>query len=122
MRVICTGSRDWASPEAMRRTVAARLSELPPDTLIVVGYDPEKRTPRGVDRFAYEEANRLGLAVETHPAEWGKYGKGAGYRRNTEMAQMGADLCLAFWNEESSGTEHMIEQAEKYGIPVELVD
>lgn len=123
MRVICTGSREWTSPDAARRMVASRLLDLPADVLIVVGYNPEKDTPKGVDRFVWQEAHNLGLAVETHPAEWEKYGKGAGYRRNTEMAQLGGDLCLAFWNErdDSRGTLHMIEQAEKYGIPVELV-
>lgn len=121
MRVIVTGSREWSDPNAIRAKISDRLCDLPGDTLIVVGYDEENDRPKGVDRFAYQEAQKLGLALETHPAEWERFGKGAGFRRNTEMAQLGAELCLAFHNGRSSGTKHMIEQAEKYGIPVEIV-
>lgn len=121
VRVIVTGSREWSDPNAIRAKISDRLCDLPGDSLIVVGYDEKNDRPKGVDRFAYQEAQKLGLALETHPAEWEKFGKGAGFRRNTEMAQLGADLCLAFHNGRSSGTKHMIEQAEKYGIPVEIV-
>lgn len=121
MRVIVTGSREWSNPNAIRAKISSRLCDLPPDSLIVVGYDVENDRPKGVDRFAYQEAQKLGLALETHPAKWEKYGKSAGFRRNTEMAQLGAELCLAFHNGKSSGTKHMIEQAEKHGIPVEIV-
>lgn len=121
MRVICTGSRDWSNPNAARHMIANRLCDLPSDTLIVVGYNPKKDSPKGADRFVYQEAQKLGLALETHPAEWEQYGKGAGLKRNTEMAELGADLCLAFWNGKSTGTAHMLEQAKKHSIPVEII-
>ncbi len=117
MRVIVCGSREWSD----RERVEYRLAELPGDTVIVVGYDPEKKTPRGADRFAYQGAQRLGLSVEPHPARWGELGKRAGYVRNAEMADGGAELCIAFWDGLSDGTRHMMTLAEMRGIPVEEI-
>lgn len=49
------------------------------------------------------------------PAEWKKYGKKAGYLRNTQMAifakSIGAGL-IAVWDGESNGTKHMIQTAK----------
>lgn len=116
-RVIVTGSRHWRD----RAKIASRLFELPPDSTIVVGYNPEKDTPKGVDRIAYQEAQKLGLKLEPHPALWEQHGKGAGFVRNKEMAELGAQLCLAFWDGLSTGTFDMMGQAVKRGIPVEVI-
>lgn len=123
MRVIVTGSRRWRD----RARIADRLADFPGDTVIVVGYDPEKKKPDGADRLAYQEAQKLGLLVEPHPAEWDKYGKPggrknpAGFIRNKEMAEAGAQLCLAFWDGLSTGTFDMMGHAVKRGIPVEVI-
>lgn len=122
MRVIIFGSREWKDPRRARKAVVDRLFLLPANALIVVGYNPEKDTPKGIDRFAYQEAQKLGFALETHPAEWETKGKAAGFIRNTEMAERGADLAIGFWNGRSNGTSHMREQAEKHGIPVEMIE
>ncbi len=55
---------------------------------------------------------------------YGKYNARAGFIRNEEMAeyaaaQPGPSVLIAFWDGESNGTQHMIEQAEEQGIPVE---
>lgn len=126
-RVIVCGSRKWHD----RKRIEDRLSELPDPSsvVIVVGYNPEKDTPKGADRLAYQEAQKAGLLVEPHPAEWDRYGKPgsrknpAGLIRNEEMAKLGADLCIAFLRLDvaSSGTRHMIDRAKSYGIPVEII-
>jgi len=46
------------------------------------------------------------------PADWEKFGKSAGYIRNTEMAKAGNNL-LAFWDGMSRGTEHMVNIAKR---------
>jgi len=117
IRVIVCGSRHWRD----RKKIVDRLYLLHAATVIVVGYNPDKDTPKGADRIAYQEAQKLGLAVEPHPAEWDVYGKAAGAIRNKEMAEGGAKLCLAFWDGLSSGTLDMINQAVKRGIPVEVI-
>lgn len=98
-----------------RKLISDRLFDLPPSSTVVHG------AARGVDRIAGQEAEKLGLLVEAHPADWDRFGKSAGYRRNAEMIALGADLVLAFWDGKSRGTQHTIELARGAGIPVEVI-
>lgn len=115
MRVIVCGTRRWHD----RYLISDRLYELamanPGEITIIHG------AARGADRIAGEEAQKAGLLVEPHPADWDRHGKAAGLIRNREMAELGADLCLAFWDGRSTGTKHMIDEARKAGIPVEVI-
>jgi hypothetical protein len=111
-RVIVCGSRTWRDADAIHR----ELFSLPRDTTIVHGDAP------GADRLAKKIAVGLGLILEPHRAEWGAYGKAAGAIRNREMASLGADLCIAFWDGASTGTRNMMEHAERYEIPVKVVE
>lgn len=116
MRVIITGSRDVGrDPNVARKAVSDRLFDLPVDSVIVHG------AARGVDRISEQEAQKLGLLVESHPADWEAHGKAAGFIRNKHMVDLGADLVIAFWDGKSRGTKHTIEIAEKAGIPVEVI-
>jgi len=67
---------------------------------------------RGADAMAehYAEVNKIPLTV--FEAEWGKYGKGAGYIRNKDIWDA-SDMGIAFWDGESKGTEHSFEIARK---------
>lgn len=110
-RIIVCGSRHWHD----RAAIANRLFDCPTDSIIVHG------NAKGADRIAHQEAEKLGLLVEPHPADWQNKGKAAGVIRNAEMAAAGADLCIAFWDGRSVGTLHMIEEARRRGIPVDVV-
>lgn len=116
MRVIVCGSRHWQD----REKIADRLYDLSLASenlrcTVVHG------GARGADKIAAQEAQKIGLLVEAHPADWERYGKSAGFRRNAEMAAAGADLCIAFWDGLSTGTGHMMRLALERGIPVEVV-
>lgn len=111
MRVIVTGSRRWRDRDA----ISNRLFDLPVGSTVVHG------NAAGADRIAHQEAQKLGLLVEPHPADWEQHGKSAGPKRNREMARLGADLCIAFWDGSSTGTAHMMDKAREQGIPVEVV-
>jgi hypothetical protein len=74
-----------------------------------------------VDIAARRLAAEFGWGSETHRAKWDELGKKAGPIRNQEMVDAGADLCLAFWDGNSSGTLDCIKKAVKAGIPVRIV-
>lgn len=76
---------------------------------------------RGVDRLGEIIAKEKGLEIITKPANWDLHGKSAGYKRNSEMAEI-ADCLLAIWDRESKGTKHMIDIALKKGIYIEVYD
>lgn len=76
---------------------------------------------RGADELGERFAHDNNLHCRVFPAQWDKYGKSAGYRRNVEMANI-SHLCIAFWDGESRGTQHMINICRERGIKVYVVD
>lgn len=65
---------------------------------------------RGADRLAEIYASYRSLPIEVHEAEWDKYGKRAGFRRNIQIIDS-CDEVVAFWNGRSPGTRHSITYA-----------
>ena len=65
-------------------------------------------------------AQDKGYPVKQFPANWNKYGKSAGYKRNEEMSKYGEGL-IAFWDGKSKGTQHMINLAKENGLIVKIV-
>ena len=72
---------------------------------------------RGADKLGEKYANEKGYACEVYPADWDKYGRSAGMRRNEEMLQR-ADGVIAFSVNKSAGTENMIKIAKDAGKKV----
>ena len=119
-RILVTGSRDWDDDPLLYTTLGMAAQEHgSPDRITVIVHGA---CPRGADRTADVWARNHQIAVERHPAEWDKYGKAAGFRRNAEMVALGADLCLAFIKYNSRGATHCADLAEKAGIPVRRYD
>lgn len=74
-------------------------------------------TARGADRLGEIYAEERGYSLDRYPAEWDKYGKSAGYKRNEKMAK-NAKVLIAFWDGKSKGTKHMIDLANLWGLRV----
>jgi hypothetical protein len=110
VRVLVTGSRTWDDSRAVFDALAA--CNYGRVTLV------HGACPRGADAMAAAAARALGWEIEPHPADWERHGKSAGFRRNAEMAALGADVCLAFIRDGSRGATHCAGLAEKAGIPV----
>lgn len=74
---------------------------------------------RGVDTLGELWAAWWGIPVKPFPAIWrdkdGAYDPAAGCKRNSAMARY-ADALIAVWDGRSSGTKHMIDQANYYGL------
>lgn len=75
---------------------------------------------RGVDQLGERWANIHNARIELYPAEWDKHGRSAGYIRNIEMAKR-AGMLVAFWDQESRGTKHMIGVAVEHNLIVEII-
>ena len=74
---------------------------------------------RGVDTFGEQYAEEHGIPVERHPADWERFGRSAGPRRNQEMAQC-AEALIAVLYPGSRGTENMIQQAKAAGLKIHV--
>ncbi len=57
--------------------------------------------------------------IERHPANWQKYGRAAGPKRNEEMAKL-CDMAICFWDGKSKGTKSMIDFAKKHNKPLKI--
>jgi hypothetical protein len=66
----------------------------------------------GVDTLGLIWAKKHNIPTIEMPADWNKYGKSAGYIRNTEMSKK-ADALICLWDGESRGTRNMIDLMEK---------
>lgn len=111
MKVLVCGSRQWTD----RDSIEKRLRMLPAGTTIISG------AARGADSIAASIGRTLGLGVREFPAEWDRFGRSAGYRRNMLMLDEDPDLVIAFQVGNSPGTAHAIEKARKREIPVEVI-
>ncbi len=77
--------------------------------------------PTGVDALARRFADEYDVAVESYPADWARYGRASGPKRNQLMADAGADLCMAFPSRgRSAGTWDMIRRAVAAGIETRI--
>jgi len=75
---------------------------------------------KGADELGELYAKTRNYKLKVFPADWDKFGKSAGYRRNKEMAEY-ADALVAFWDGNSVGTKMMIELAKKNNIGVRVI-
>lgn len=111
-RILITGSRTWIDEVTINLALMDAHAEYPGATMVSGG------CPSGADGIC-ELVWRMcwGLPVELHEADWQEHGKRAGFIRNAEMVNLGADLCLAFIKGGSRWATHTADLAEKAGIP-----
>lgn len=123
LRVIIAGSREFNNYELLKEKCIDRIAAHNPNALpvrIISG------TARGADQLGEQFAKEENYLLSKFPADWDKYGKSAGYRRNVEMAKFAIDnrnkgFLVAFWDGKSKGTKWMIDIAKRYGLDVEVV-
>ncbi len=75
---------------------------------------------KGADLLGERYAAENNYSIKQFPANWRRYGKSAGLKRNTEMAAY-ADTLIAFWDGKSKGTKHMIELAKQKGLKIKII-
>ena len=108
MRTIIAGSRHGCHYHIVCKAIEEAGWEI---TTVISG------CAEGVDTFGEQYAAEHGIPCERHPADWEKYGRSAGPRRNQEMAQC-AEALIAVLYPGSKGTENMIHRAREAGLRV----
>lgn len=107
-KVIIAGGRDFNDYNILKKYCDHILSNKT-DIEIVCGM------ARGADLLGKRYAEEKKYKLAKFPADWDKFGKSAGYKRNEEMG-LYADAAIIFWNGESKGTKHMIDLSKKNNL------
>ena len=113
MKVIIAGGRNFCDYKKLCQVCNKALSKQK-QIEIVSG------TAKGADKLGEQYAINNGYEIKQFPADWDKYGKSAGYKRNEQMAKY-ADALIAFWDGKSKGTRHMIDLAKRYELKVKII-
>jgi hypothetical protein len=113
MRVVVYGGRDFTN-EAVVKLLLDQLHEEYGFTLVIDG------AAKGADSLAHAWAISRNIATLRFPAEWNKYGRGAGPIRNRQMIVEGKpDVAVAFPG--GAGTSNMTKQLAEFGIETRFV-
>ena len=109
MKLIIAGSR---TIEVNEHTIQDLIShfDIKPDIVLSGGAS-------GIDSCGERYADLVGAEIELHKAEWDKYGRAAGPRRNEQMAKE-ADALLLIWDGGSNGSRNMKQNMKHLGKPV----
>ena len=108
--VLVCGGRKFNEWPAMQRA----LDRISPDIII-------HGAAGGADSMAGRYARENNIPCRDFPAEWRRYGKSAGYRRNQQMLDEGKpNLVVAFPG--GPGTQNMVEISRQQGFEVNIID
>ena len=110
MTIGIIGSRRRNGEEDYDKVLAAFLKIYKEGDTLVSGHCPE-----GGDLFAEHIAYGLNIPIKLYPAEWGKYGKAAGFKRNGIIAESADVLIACVAKDRTGGTEDTIRKFKKLG-------
>ena len=116
-RVVIGGCRDYNNYNIFKIHVDYLLQNISKQYNIVI----VSGGASGVDTMAEIYAKDNNYAFELFSADWNKYGRSAGPRRNKEMVEV-ADFVIAFWDYNSRGTKSLIELTKQYNKPLRIKD
>ncbi len=114
LKILVTGSRTWTDARKVEQEIFRALYEVKTphcEAVLIHG-----ACPSGADALADQYATDTGMYVLRFPADWNRYGRSAGYRRNVELVGTGPDICLAFIRKGSRGASMTADLASKAGI------
>lgn len=111
MKVAIVGSRGFNDYQLLKSFIEETCSQnnIQIDLIVSGG-------ARGADALGEQFAREKQIETKIFPAEWDKYGKSAGFRRNVTIIE-NCDVCFAFWDGQSHGTKHDIDLCEKMQKP-----
>lgn len=115
VRLIVAGSRNFTDYDKLCKSLDYLLSNTDKEEVTILC-----GMAKGADLLGRRYADENNIDVREYPADWDKYGKSAGYLRNSDMADNATHL-VAFWDGVSKGTKHMIDLARKKGLVIRVI-
>ena len=112
-KIIGTSAKTFNDYDLLKKKLDFYLQKKK-DIMIISGGE------KGADELGVRYAHEKGYILKQIDTEWNKYGELAESMRNERMAQE-ADAFIVFWDGVSKGTLHMIENAQKYNLPLKIV-
>lgn len=117
--LLVAGSRTFNDFSLMESKLDKLLSNVSDEIVIVSG------GARGADRLAERYARSKGYELKVFNADWNRFGKSAGFKRNVQMHQFIAESehrgCACFWDGKSRGTAHNFKLAEQFKTPLRII-
>jgi hypothetical protein len=119
IRIAVTGGRDYPNRAMADQVMEKAVTALAGRLLVIVGC-----CETGLDLYVRDfcDANKHRLQHVVCKADWTKYGKAAGPKRNTVMVMLKPDLLLSFPG--GKGTRDMTDQSlgseKKYGHKIKV--
>lgn len=107
IKIVIAGCRDYNNYEEAKTYIDLCISNIRNGNKIII----LSGGASGADKLGERYAKENGFDVELYPADWNKYGRSAGPRRNKLMAE-NCDCVICFWDGKSRGTKSMIEYAK----------
>lgn len=121
MKIIIAGSRTITDEVKVSFIIANGLCKLLPEdergAPVIFDCEIVSGTASGVDKLGEKYAKDWSIKLKKFPADWGKYGKRAGYLRNKQMAEY-ADALILIWDGKSRGSQMMLELAKQYKLKI----
>lgn len=120
-RLIIAGGRDYSDYQTLEQQCDYLLSRKVAEgykIIIVSG------KASGADSLGEKYARNRNYTVAEFPANWNLHRKSAGYKRNVQMADYAIETeggLIAFWDNVSRGTKHMIDIASSKGLPYRII-
>lgn len=116
-KILVTGDRNWKDEVPILHLIKRYTDYYGFASVMVI-----HGLARGADLMASHVATKLFANQHGYPAEWDRFGKSAGVKRNQLMLDMNRDIhiCIAFHDDlaSSRGTADMVRRALKAGITV----
>lgn len=117
VRIVFTGTRGFEDYALFSKVTTQYIKDKKLDLEHVLFISGNAKS--GADAFAIRYAIENNIDYILFNAQWDELGKSAGYIRNVEMSKF-ATACLAFWDQISKGTKHMIDICSKINLPTRM--
>ena len=117
-KILVAGTRTFDNAALLTETLNGIIGGINDKVLIVEG------GARGADTLARDYAMAKDLGLVEINADWARYGRAAGIKRNNAMVDfVGAGgIAVFFWDGKSKGTAQCIKAAKAKGIETIIIN